>query len=82
MRMIYNVIDQMIAEIPLEEHPEYSEMIRTLHNVHQAWLYKAPEQMPDAFAYVSGVLEEHLGDPAGVAWKERIRDIFADKVKP
>lgn len=79
MRMIYNVIDQMLAEIPETEKPNYTTMISALETCRQSTLYKAPEQMPEYFQFVSGVLETYLGDPAGVQWKEKIRDIFADK---
>lgn len=79
MRMIYNVINDMLAEVPAAEEVNYKELIELLQAIRKDWLYKAPEQMPNAFAYVSTVLTEYLGDPEGVQWKENIRDIFADK---
>lgn len=81
MRMIYNVIDQIIEAIPEEEKKNYGRMLFELDNIRNASLYQAPEQMPDWFKRVANILNIHLGDPKGAAWKERIVDIFADRLK-
>jgi hypothetical protein len=79
MRMIYVVIDRMIACIPLEEQQNYAALTYQLTQVRNETLYKAPEQMPPYFRQVSEILEEHLGAP-DTEWKVKIANIFGDKI--
>lgn len=75
MRMVYNVIDQILAEIP-EGYD--SNLVNDLKRVRDKTLYKAPEQMPEYFKTVSVMLAHYLGEP-DTEWKKKIVRIFADK---
>lgn len=84
MRMIYNVIDQILEQIP-EDIPGtqgvthgYAELRLRLEQLRNATLYKAPEQMPEYFQQVSNLLEYYLGEPK-TDWQKKIQKIFAGR---
>lgn len=76
MRMVYNVIEQMMAEIP--DEGDYIDLKLELEKIRRDTLYKAPEQMPEYFQAVANLLNDYLGEP-DTDWKKKVANIFADK---
>lgn len=76
MRMVYNVIERIMAVIP-DEDP-WIALKAELETIRRDTLYKAPEQMPEYFQAVANLLNTHIGEP-DEPWKKEVADIFGDK---
>lgn len=80
MRSIDKVIEAIKKEVPDEYDDKYS-FLKALDNVLDSANYRAPEAYHVNFTQLSYVLGDFLGDPDGTIWKQKIADIFSDKIK-
>jgi len=76
MRILVNVLDQMIKRIP-----EGEPLAQKLESVKTASLYRAPELQRGDWEVVSSILSGEFGVPADEldGWKKEVVDIFVDK---
>jgi hypothetical protein len=77
MRDISEVIDQIAAVVPLEE----SGLHIDLDKLRTSCAFTAPEVMPERWQQLGFLLEDSLGEPAGVAWKEQVQAIVTAKAQ-
>ena len=79
MRNIVKLVDAIKAEIP-DDYGVRDWVIDKLEDVIDSAKYRAPEAYIVNFEQLAMVLKECLGEP-DTEWKQRIADIFADKIK-
>lgn len=78
-RNIYKLIDAIKKEIP-QKWKNRDMFLHELDDVVDSANYRAPEAYLVNFEQLSMVLYENLGEP-DTKWKQKIADIFADKIK-
>lgn len=79
MRNIYKLIDAIKLQIP-KDHNDRDWFIKCIDDVVDSAGYRAPEAYYVNFEQLSGVLENLFGKP-DTKWKQKIADIFSDKIK-
>lgn len=78
MRNIFVLMAAIDEEIPQE--PRYNWLRMEFVRLHDEYKYKAPEQWRPWYDEMSKLLHKELGEP-DTEWKQRVADIFADKIK-
>lgn len=75
MRVITDVIAQIIDKIPNSEFSQYKPMINKLMKLADDNPYIAPEMMAKYFHKTSNILNHYIGIPV-TGWQEEIMNIF------
>jgi len=78
-RNIYKLVEAIKHEVP-SWWKSRDGFFKALDNVLDSAAYRAPEAYIVNFEQLARVLYDHLGEP-DEAWKKKIADIFADKIK-
>jgi hypothetical protein len=74
---LLDVIDRLLAEIP----PEEVDLRATLTDLKSSAAWAAPESLLLWWEQVYETLEEDVGDPTGVPWKEALVRIWTEAVR-
>ena len=72
------VIEAMVKAIPVEGN---NDLLNELQSIHRSATYSAPENIRMWWTRTAEALEDGVGDPTGVDWKEKVAGLFADQIK-